>query len=174
MVSSQLHVVNAIIATDDKNKESKMAKLTYQKRKRMRGTSFALEKERKYPIDTIARGRNALARVAQHGTLAEQAEVKREVYAKYPSLRKENDKMNRPPKIKVFNGKRYELAGTSPTKSKKVIEEWASFQREVNNNNVRIIETPSGYEAYMRKGKARKSKLTIPKTRITPKRPRIS
>jgi len=53
----------------------------------MRDTSFALEKERKYPIDTIARGRNALARVAQHGTPAEQAEVRREVYAKYPSLR---------------------------------------------------------------------------------------
>ena len=72
-----------------------MAKLTYKKRKRMRDTSFALEDERKYPIDTIARGRNALARVAQHGTMAEQVEVKREVYNKYPSLRPQyNNRMS--------------------------------------------------------------------------------
>jgi len=73
-----------------------MSKLTYQKRKRMRDSSFALEKERKYPIDTIARGRNALARVAQHGTPAEQAEVRREVYAKYPSLRPDNPEVTKP------------------------------------------------------------------------------
>ena len=66
-----------------------MAELTYQKRKRMRSSSFALEKERKYPIHDISHARNALARVAQHGTRAEQKEVKREVYAKYPGLRPE-------------------------------------------------------------------------------------
>lgn len=65
-----------------------MAKLTYEKRQRMRKTSFALPKERKYPIDTIARGRNALARVSAYGNRKEQGIVKRKVYAKYPSLRK--------------------------------------------------------------------------------------
>lgn len=64
-----------------------MAKLTYRQRKRLPSRQFALERERKYPLDTINRARNALARVAQHGTRAEQKEVKREVYAKYPSLR---------------------------------------------------------------------------------------
>jgi len=76
-----------------------MAELTYQKRKRMRPSSFALEKERKYPIHDIAHGRNALARVAQHGTRAEQKEVKREVYAKYPSLRPEKPRKRRAVRI---------------------------------------------------------------------------
>jgi hypothetical protein len=41
---------------------------------------------RRYPINTIARARNALARVAQHGTKAEQATVRRKVHARYPSI----------------------------------------------------------------------------------------
>ena len=66
-----------------------MAKLTYQGRKRLKGGSFAVDgKKRKYPIHDIAHARNALARVAAHGTPAEKAEVRRKVYAKYPSLRK--------------------------------------------------------------------------------------
>lgn len=74
-----------------------MPELTYQKRKRMHSQSFALEKERKYPIHDLPHARNALARVAQHGTRAEQKEVKREVYAKYPSLRPE---VTRKPKMR--------------------------------------------------------------------------
>ena len=66
-----------------------MTKLTYQARKRLKGSSFAVDHEkRKYPIQDIAHGRNALARVSAHGTPAEKATVKRAVYAKYPSLRK--------------------------------------------------------------------------------------
>lgn len=65
-----------------------MPKLTYAKRQRMRDSSFALPRERKYPIDTIGRARNALARVSQFGTAKEQSIVRRKVYAKYPSLRK--------------------------------------------------------------------------------------
>ncbi len=53
----------------------------------MRGSSFALPRERKYPIDTLARGRNALARVSAHGTEKEQGIVRRKVYQKYPSLK---------------------------------------------------------------------------------------
>lgn len=64
-----------------------MAKLTTEKRKRMRDTSFALPYERKYPIHDIEHARNALARVAANGTPEEQRRVKRAVYAKYPSLR---------------------------------------------------------------------------------------
>jgi len=39
-----------------------------------------------YPIDTAARARNALSRVAQHGTAAQQATVRRKVKAKYPDI----------------------------------------------------------------------------------------
>jgi len=53
----------------------------------MRDSSFALPRVRKYPIDTIARGRNALARVSAHGTKKEQGIVKRKVYQKYPCLK---------------------------------------------------------------------------------------
>ena len=41
-----------------------------------------------YPIDTKARARNALARVAAHGTAEEKAEVRRKVKAKYPDIGK--------------------------------------------------------------------------------------
>lgn len=41
-----------------------------------------------YPIHDIEHASNALARVSQHGTAEEQAEVRKKVYAKYPSLKK--------------------------------------------------------------------------------------
>lgn len=61
--------------------------MDYQKRKRLHSSSFALEKQRKYPIDTLARAKNALARVSAYGTPEEKYEVRREVFAKYPSLK---------------------------------------------------------------------------------------
>lgn len=51
--------------------------------------NFALSGDR-YPIEDIEHARNALARVAQHGTPEEQAEVRRKVHAKYPSLAAEH------------------------------------------------------------------------------------
>lgn len=42
----------------------------------------------KYPIDTLARGRNALARVSQHGSPAEKKIVRAAVKRKYPSIGK--------------------------------------------------------------------------------------
>lgn len=65
-----------------------MAKLSYRQRKRLRKTSFAIPSKRKYPINDLAHARNALARVAQYGTPAEKAKVRRAVYKKYPSLKK--------------------------------------------------------------------------------------
>ena len=62
-----------------------MAKLTYKQRKRLRKSSFALP-GRRYPIHDIAHARNALARVAQHGTPSERARVRAAVCKKYPSL----------------------------------------------------------------------------------------
>ena len=65
-----------------------MAKLTTKQRKRLKATTFALPKERKYPITDLNHARNALARVAQHGTPSEKKRVKAAVYKKYPSLKK--------------------------------------------------------------------------------------
>lgn len=63
-----------------------MAKLTTKRRKTLRKTQFALPNERKYPINDAAHARNALARVAQHGTSAEKAKVRAAVRRKYPSI----------------------------------------------------------------------------------------
>ena len=65
-----------------------MAVLTSKQRKRLKSATFALPKVRKYPLPDLAHARNALARVAQHGTPAEKAAVRRKVYKKYPSLKK--------------------------------------------------------------------------------------
>src|SRR6185312_5780587 len=54
--------------------------------------SFALPGKRKYPIPDKAHARNALARVAQHGTPAEQKKVEAAVRKRYPSLGKNSKK----------------------------------------------------------------------------------
>ena len=53
-------------------------------------SSFALPEEEKYPIPDLDHARNALARVAQHGTAAEQKKVRAAVEKKYPSLKKDD------------------------------------------------------------------------------------
>lgn len=58
------------------------------KRKRMKSSSFAIPKKRKYPIHDKAHARNALARVSQHGSSAEKAKVRRAVKSRYPSIGK--------------------------------------------------------------------------------------
>ena len=55
------------------------------------GSSFALpgggpDGEDAYPIDTPGRARNALSRIAQHGSPAQQAKVKRAVASRYKSI----------------------------------------------------------------------------------------
>jgi hypothetical protein len=63
------------------------AVLTAKARAALPKSAFALPGGR-YPIHDLAHARNALARVAQHGTPAEQATVRRKVYARYPQLKK--------------------------------------------------------------------------------------
>ena len=63
-----------------------MAKLTAKARNALKGSSFALP-GRRYPIDTANRARNALARVAQNGTPAEQRAVRAAVKKKYPGIK---------------------------------------------------------------------------------------
>ncbi len=68
-----------------------MAKLSYKKRKKLPGKAFAL-KGRRYPIEDKAHARNALARVSQHGTAQEKAEVWRKVHAKFPGIGRRGSK----------------------------------------------------------------------------------
>jgi hypothetical protein len=74
-----------------------MAKLTYKARQKLPSKSFALPgkgtgKKGKgpgsYPIPDKTHGRNALARVAQHGTPAEKATVRAKVHRKFPDIGK--------------------------------------------------------------------------------------
>lgn len=65
-----------------------MAKLTTTTRNGLRSTTFALPGKRKYPIEDPSHARNALARVSQFGTSAEQAQVRAKVHKKFPGIGK--------------------------------------------------------------------------------------
>lgn len=65
---------------------AKSPKMTAKRRRSLPKSSFAVPSKRKYPLDTKGRARNALARVAQHGTSSEKAQVRRAVKRKYPSI----------------------------------------------------------------------------------------
>lgn len=63
-----------------------MAKLTPKARKALPKSQFAIPSERAYPIQDKPHARNAMARVAQNGTPAEQAQVRAAVHRKYPNM----------------------------------------------------------------------------------------
>ena len=74
-----------------------MAKLTTAARKKLPSKSFALPGKGKgpsgkgagsYPIPDKSHARNALSRVAQHGTPSEKATVRAKVKAKFPGIGK--------------------------------------------------------------------------------------
>lgn len=67
--------------------ETKEAKeLTSRGRKQISESNFVFPKERRYPIHDASHARNALARVAQHGTSSEQEAVRKAVREKYPGI----------------------------------------------------------------------------------------
>jgi len=63
-----------------------MTKLTAAARRKIPDSKFALP-GRRYPIEDEAHARNALARVAQDGTPAEKAIVRRKVRRLLPGLK---------------------------------------------------------------------------------------
>ena len=72
-----------------------MAKLTAKTRQSLAKSDFALPGKGEgpkgagsgsYPIPDKSHARNALSRVAQHGTSAEKAIVKAKVHAKFPGI----------------------------------------------------------------------------------------
>lgn len=60
-----------------------MAPLRAKRRNRLPASSFAYPATRRYPIDTLARARNALARAAQPQTRGSYAHVARAVRKKW-------------------------------------------------------------------------------------------
>ena len=66
--------------------------LNTKKRKKLSKKAFALPGKRKYPIPDKAHARNALARVAQHGSPSEQKKVKAAVRKRFPSIGKKSQK----------------------------------------------------------------------------------
>jgi len=64
-----------------------MARLTAAARKRLKKSQFAIPVKRKYPVEDKAHARNALARVAQHGTMTEKAMVRRKVAMRFPTMK---------------------------------------------------------------------------------------
>jgi hypothetical protein len=63
-----------------------MAELTTKQRNDLPDSDFVFPEERKYPINDESHARNALARVAQHGTPAEQKKVREAVTKRYPGI----------------------------------------------------------------------------------------
>lgn len=66
----------------------KLAELTTKARKALPKGAFAIPEQRAYPIPDESHARNALARVAQHGTPEEQARVRAAVARRFPKLGK--------------------------------------------------------------------------------------
>ncbi|MDH2444474.1 hypothetical protein QDR37_11015 [Amnibacterium sp. CER49] len=66
-----------------------MAELSDKDRKKLKDSDFAEPDQRKYPIEDETHARNALGRVAQHGSEEEQREVRRRVEERYPDLKQD-------------------------------------------------------------------------------------
>ena len=63
-----------------------MAKLTTKQRNSLGASSFAIPSRRAYPLQDASHARNALARVAQHGSPSEKSQVRAAVHRRYPSM----------------------------------------------------------------------------------------
>ena len=67
-----------------------MSRLPWERRKRLPKKDFAIPEKApgpgSYPIPDEAHARNALARVAQHGTPEEQRRVREAVHRRYPDI----------------------------------------------------------------------------------------
>ena len=64
-----------------------MAVLTTKKRNQLPSSTFALPEQRKYPLDTPGRARNALSRGAQNASHEQLATIKAKVRRKYPGIK---------------------------------------------------------------------------------------
>lgn len=65
-----------------------MAKLSYNERKHLSESDFAIPETRSYPLMDEAHARNALARVSQFGSESEKSRVRAAVHRRYPAIGK--------------------------------------------------------------------------------------
>lgn len=79
--------------------------LTTKSRKALPKGAFVFPKKERYPIHDLAHGRNALARVSQHGTPAEKARVRAAVHRRFPEIGQEKKASARRQAAKSFVGK---------------------------------------------------------------------
>jgi uncharacterized protein DUF6582 len=63
-----------------------MSKLTSSERNKLPKGDFGLPGQRKYPLNDPNHARNALARVAQHGTKSEKKEIREKVHDRFPGI----------------------------------------------------------------------------------------
>lgn len=63
-----------------------MARLTYRERQRLPSSAFVYPRTRRYPIEDIRHGRNAIARAHQFGSPGTIRTVERTVHREYPSI----------------------------------------------------------------------------------------
>ena len=67
-----------------------MAKLSAADRKKLKDSDFAEPDRRTYPIEDETHARDALGRVAQNGSEAEQRQVRKKVEERYPEIGKDD------------------------------------------------------------------------------------
>ncbi len=58
------------------------------KRSRMKASTFALRKERKYPLNNLGRARNAIVRARTFATPKQRRRIYNAIIRKYPALAK--------------------------------------------------------------------------------------
>lgn len=71
-----------------------MATLSSKKRNTLSSSTFALPKQRKFPVTDRSHAVNALARASQSGSSEIKAKVENLVHKKFPSLRKAGGKVD--------------------------------------------------------------------------------
>lgn len=87
---------------ENENTKLEEKELTKKARENLKDSDFVFQKERKYPIHDISHARNALARVAQHGSPEEISKVKKAVYSRYPELDPDKKEKLKEDKDKVY------------------------------------------------------------------------
>ena len=142
--------------------------LSTEDREDLKEKQFALpkkaeDKEEKaesgnYPIPDLSHARNALAMVAQHGTPAEQAQVRAAVYKKYPELdkRKEGEEMEK--------AQRPKLGGPGYATRREAIFERLNIPRFIRNPKTgKEIGSGEGAPKRPKKGAPKRPKKVVKK-----------
>lgn len=118
-------------------------KLTYAERQRLSSKEFAIPSQRKYPIDTANRARNALARVSAYGTPEEKRRVCEAVHRKYPGIHEAHcpvhDKTAKGYKVS------YDDKGKHHVEYAKTHEQAVQMQKDLKEQGATNVKDPPGF-----------------------------